>query len=398
MMLRFNGLLFARGSWVLVGIAGLLIGWPAASRADTATAMKAVTWTMAGAPMAPTMNTYTWQLTAFASGPPAPPNTEQNPFGGGTSSAQWDATMALARTTQNSGTASSGGSKANITETFVATAPTSVGNGLFQVQTTMKFNTSQSPAPGGSTGTSGAGLMTVTSGLATYAEITNPGQSAQPLPMTKLEGSPQFATFQGKFGDPIDVSLYDASDNDLIASQQLGAINMSSNLAGGVEWDNTGLTLSAPIDGVSSADISADIGNSDGNGDYADSWITDSDTGLSTVSLANGTFSATGIFAGLPWVLDNPSAPTMATLAPGYLDSLGLDYQIPASLVSPDGEYYEQLTSQDSIEIDESLPLPEPTSASIVLLAVGAATRARPARRVKARRRLVSAGHQSPTR
>jgi hypothetical protein len=328
------------------------------------TATKTVTWTMRDAPTAGTSNTYSWLLLAQAQQPPNPAATETNPLTGYTpGSATWDASTALAATSQTTDPAISGAAQAVISETFSATAPTAIDGGLFQVQATMKSSALLTTPAGSSTKVDGEGSMKLTSGAATGATITKKGEKAQAVPQANLKGNPSFSQFAGKFYDPIDVSLYDASDADaLVASQQIGAINMNSNFMGGVGWDSSGLSLSAPIDGQSSASITADVGNSDGNGDYADSWVTDSYVGYSSVSLSDGTFTATGIFAGLPWQFDNPSSPTEATLAPQYLDELDLDYQIPPSLVNSNDNYYEQLTSEETLDIEEAAPLPEPAT------------------------------------
>jgi hypothetical protein len=362
------------------------IAIPSARPALAQSTSKTVTWTMKNAPAAGTKNAYYWSLSAFASQPPNPADTEKNPTDGGTGEATWDATMALASTSQTTNTAVSGGASSLISQTFSATAPTAVAGGLFQVQTTLTTNAVLSTPPGGSTSVSGGGGMFVTSGLVTGADITKKGEKVQAVPQAKLGTFAALTLNNGKFADPIDVSLYDASDADaLVASQQIGAISMNNNFMGTVEWDSSGLSLSAPIDGQSSSSITADVGDSDGNGDYADSWVTDSYVGYSSVSLSDGTFTATGIFAGLPWQFDNPSSPTEATLAPQYLAELDLDYQISASLVNSNDEYYEQLTSEETLDIEEAVPAPEPATLTgfAAVAAIGLLRRQRPSPRAQ---------------
>ena len=110
--------------------------------------------------------------------------------------------------------------------------------------------------------------------------------------------------------------LIDATTSTTVAAQEIGAINGSYNLNGSFEWDSSGITLTAPLDGQSSASVSVDIGDTNGAGTYSGSWVTDSDTGLSVASLANGVFTTSGIFATLPWIASPPTDPTTESLPP----------------------------------------------------------------------------------
>jgi hypothetical protein len=154
------------------------------------------------------------------------------------------------------------------------------------------------------------------------------------------------------FSDPISISLADLTDGTLI-TEDLFAIRAEGDMSGGWSWDENGITLNVPSDGVSSASITLDV---------LSSWITDPGIVASTVSLSDGVFTATGMFSGLPWIV----TPTSATLHGGIFDSITLPYRIPSALINPSHLYRPSLLFNVGISAHEAVSVPEPGLLSLV--------------------------------
>lgn len=342
---------------------------PAVSRAQTMTVTKTITWTYNAAPAAKETNTYTWFLGASAFQRGFAQANQTNPANGKPGSATWAANAALPAANEAVGPVTSGAASATGSATFSATAPAAAGALWNSTSTYLLTDTVATPA-NSMTNVKNGGTFTMETGLATGAVITVAGNKnimTNPKAVGKASSSGNLNTAAGGWTDPMSISLIDATTSTTVASQEIGALNGSYNLNGSFEWDSTGITLTAPLDGQSSSSVSADIGDTNGTGTYSGSWVTDSDTGLSTASLANGVFTTTGIFAGLPWVANSPTDPTTESLSPAYLSSLTIDYSEPSSLVNGTDMYYEQLTSSDEIDLSETNgSVPEPAAISML--------------------------------
>jgi hypothetical protein len=364
------------GHITVVCAALAVLACPSLSRGDSVTSTKSIKWLLnlnADQQISP-QGSYDWILGANAVQKPFAPAYAYNPAGNGSmppvnpGSAQFDASQTLSPQTQSSGTATSGAATAATVAMF-SSQPSLFNGILASVATSTTITANVNTPPGSKTGAYGSTSFFVRSADAFGAKITEGGNSVLIRP-TQGQNITGANLLLGKFSDPIDLSVYDTSDDQLVATQQLGALNAQDNGNANINWDNTGLTLMAANDGISAATMSLDIGDTDGMGTYAGSWITDSNVGLSTVTLGNGTFMATGYLATLPWQFDSATSPTTASLPAGALDGLTLDYQIPSSAVNPDGMYYEELEADDYAELDESNPVPEPGSAAALLASI----------------------------
>jgi hypothetical protein len=167
--------------------------------------------------------------------------------------------------------------------------------------------------------------------------------------------------------DPICIELYEVETDTTIVEQLFSASFNGSGSQGGFSWDlnfDTGLTLGTPANSLGQIDGSVTIG-----GEASSSWLVNP-WGSFGASLVAGVFSASGAWAGLPWMLEYDAGRVVraslpaASLAP----FTNLDYAIPDSLLDPD------LTYDLSLDVTtdagfEGTDVPEP--ATLALLAFG---------------------------
>jgi hypothetical protein len=170
-------------------------------------------------------------------------------------------------------------------------------------------------------------------------------------------GAAATARTRGKYKDPISLELTNLDTGTTIVEDFMD-LEMFTLGDAELTWDeDVGIVLGV-ADGTSTAGVTVDI---------LSSWITNFDVGMSSASITDGVFTATGIFASLPWALTSVGGDTVNAVLPlGSVPTLELFYDIPDSLVI-DTDLYQETLLIDSFA--EALEVPEPGTLS--LLAVG---------------------------
>lgn len=156
----------------------------------------------------------------------------------------------------------------------------------------------------------------------------------------------------GKLRDPLVLTLHDLT-LDTTVQQTLFTAEFAGDVGAAWRWGPGGISLGAPLDGVSGVSLS--VG-------FDSPWITDPSLVDSTVSLRNGVFSATGLFAGLAWDV----TATRASLASSLFDALEIPYEIPAALL--DAGHLYSLSLDSELELAVAVEAPEPATLASALL------------------------------
>ena len=196
-----------------------------------------------------------------------------------------------------------------------------------------------------------SGSLNVLSGTISGLAIKQDDTPFTTVPITNIsEACLKGNTCSGNASDPIGVRYIDLTSGTSL-SQDLLSIDEHANFNGGLSWDSNGISLTAPLDGSSSASISLDV---------LSSWVSDPSLVDSTITLANGVFQKSGIFVNLPWVVTG----TSAMLPGGILDLITVPFQVPDPLLNNNDLYQPELLLDQTATAIEAVP--EPSSVSII--------------------------------
>lgn len=209
------------------------------------------------------------------------------------------------------------------------------------------------------------GNMTVSSGVVSGIKVKTEGKKVEVKNATKFEkGSVDFGTHatnkSAKATDPILLTLTDL-DTQIAITEELMSFDMATAWDSDLEWDeDLGIIIDVPDDGASSALLSLNMEST---------WVTNQVLGTSEVSLVDGFFSATGIFADLDWQLNGAQGDiTHASLHPDDMPSLVLEYDYPDEMIIDDHMYQETLSFDLGLAVDVAAV---PAPGALSLLAFG---------------------------
>lgn len=157
--------------------------------------------------------------------------------------------------------------------------------------------------------------------------------------------------------DPVVVGFFDVATGEVTESQ-LFSLFLSADSAK-LEWDGSGIRINLQESADASASIAFNI---------TSDWVIDPQSLESKLTFTKGNFEVSGIFAALPWVVQDAEV----TLAAGYLDSISLSYAVPLDgPLIDDHVYTPYLTMSGEATVSESAAVPEPSS--LILLITGMA-------------------------
>ena len=350
---------------ICLSVMACLTAWPTPAWADKMIdTTKTIEWSIPKVPPATdttTFGRYDWNLTAVTDDEDrVPPEINKNDKNNGS----WLLVKGLPADPRTSG--ESGGPinvepDAKSTVTFQALAPKGAAGGPGTITSSMHevLNADLEPPDGKSQSAQATATasMTISSGTITSAEVAQKGAATVTLDAKSFKGTVPFGANTGnmKLKDPLSIILTDLTLGASV-QQTLFVSDFEAAVNGEWSWDSSGIGLSAPLDGVSSVSIALD---------FPSSWITDPALVNSQVSLVDGVFSATGLFAGLPWAV----TPTSAELPAGSLNSIAIDYQVPVNLLDDTHLYEESLTSDLAGQV--AVAAPEPSAVVLVISGLG---------------------------
>lgn len=153
--------------------------------------------------------------------------------------------------------------------------------------------------------------------------------------------------------DPVIVGFVDVATGEVTESQ-IFSLLLSADFAK-LEWDGFGLRINLQEGVRAKASIAFNI---------TSDWVIDPPALESKLTFTKGNFQVSGIFASLPWVVQD----TEVTLAAGYLDSISLSYAVPLDgTLLDDHVYTPYLTMSGEATVSESATVPEPSSLILVI-------------------------------
>lgn len=148
--------------------------------------------------------------------------------------------------------------------------------------------------------------------------------------------------------DPVVVGFVDVVTGEVTESQ-LFSFFLSVDFAK-LEWDDAGVKINLQEDVNAKASVAFNI---------TSDWVIDPPALESKLTFTKGNFQVSGIFAALPWVVQD----TEVTLSAGYLDSISLSYAVPLDATLLDDHVYTPyLTMSGEAAVSESVTVPEPSS------------------------------------
>lgn len=211
--------------------------------------------------------------------------------------------------------------------------------------------------------------MTITGYSITKVQLSAGGQVVD-VPLLFLGPEPSTIylkadSLTGLISDPVSVGFLDLVTGAVV-QEDLFDYFAYANGGAQLSWDQSGVVLRLSDGGTGAVGF-----------DFQplSTWITDASLAPSSISFTKGNFTATGIFAGLPWVV----GATTVSLAGGFLDAFTVPYDIPDELLVDDHDYVPFLNISTGAHAEISV-VPEPSAWALAILGfglVGAAARRR---------------------
>lgn len=186
-----------------------------------------------------------------------------------------------------------------------------------------------------------------TVGISTVVDETNKNGKSIP-------GAP--GRHRNGWDDPILFNVYDGVTEELLRSEVLFDLSVNADRDDGEfewTWDESGVMLSTPR-----SDLGTVTGSIMINGGTTSDWITNP-IGRFGASLGDGEFSATGIWASLPWELTTDGSDVVSAFLPASAFSTVMSFDIDIPLPDDDTEYVFEVSYDDVMVVeDENVPAP----------------------------------------